>query len=131
MADPTAVIQPKNSLLREHQKNDIILKIATRIQAIPGFQLLKNDLELLGMCCNIVEYLIDNEKMKQKSGKKFDKKEIVIKAFEKAYGTLVEQEKTNIDRNIEYLHENGHIKRPTLYKVFKHTISDWISRRIA
>ena len=131
MADPTAVIQPKNSLLREQHKNDLINKIALRIQAIPGYHSLKNDLELLGMCCNIVEYLIDNEKMKQKSGKRFDKKEIVIKAFEKAYSSLVEQEKVNLDRNIEYLHENGFIKKPTIYKIFKHTLCDWFTRRIA
>lgn len=131
MSDPTSVIKPKNSLLREQVKADCIIKIANRIQAFPQYASLRNDLELLTMCCNIVEHLIDNEKMYKKTGKKYDKKEIVILAFERAYRDLPPQEKQLIDRNIEFLHESGAIKKLTKFKIYSHAVCDWFSRRIA
>lgn len=131
MADPTSIVKPKNSLLREQIKADCIIKIANRIQAFPQYASLRNDLELLTMCCNIIEHLIDNEKMYKKTGKKFDKKEIILLAYERAYRDLPAQEKQLIDRNIEYLHESGAIKKLTKLKVFTHCITDWFSRKIA
>lgn len=131
MSDPTSIVKPKNSLLREQIKADCIVKIANRIQAFPQFASLRNDLELLTMCCNIVEHLIDNEKMYKKTGKRYDKKEIVLLAYEKAYRDLPQAEKQLLDRNIEYLYESGAIKKLTKMKVLTHAVCDWFSRRIA
>jgi hypothetical protein len=107
-------IQPKNSFLEEITKSNIIDALATKIIAIPEFKKFKLDIELLKLICNLIEYQI---KPSSKQKNKIDKKQIVLLAYEKAFGFLTVVEKEVIDKNIQFLFENKKIKKSCLLKL--------------
>ena len=121
------VIQPANSLLREKEKNEIITKIVTRIQEFPQFHSLKTDMELLLMCCQIVEHLVVKVK---DAKKKHCKKDIVLKSYERAFGALTPAEKETLEKGIEFLWDNGKIKKLASHKIAFACVADWFRRRV-
>lgn len=125
-------IQPKNSLMLEKNKIDIINKINVRVKALPQMEItpqaLKMDMEVLLFVCQLAEHLVINDKDDKKH--KIDKKEIVMKAMEMSFVRLTNEEKAVIENNIEFLHNNKRIKRVGTVKMLSATICEWITRKI-
>jgi hypothetical protein len=83
-------------------------------------------MELLTMVCVMVEHLIDNKDAKIK----ISKKDVVFDAYKKVFGNIKAEDLVVIDRNIQYLHENGKIKKKGIIRVISSSICDWVARKI-
>lgn len=120
-------IQPVNSLKREMKEGKIIEAISKRLSSLPNFLNLKNDLEVLTLCCNICEHLANN---KNKKSNKYDKKKLVLQAFSKSYGALTKDEEKVLEKNVEYLWSNGKIVASSVLSICGAYCWDWCKRRI-
>ena len=119
-------VNPKNSLARDARISSAIDKVVIKICEVPNHVQYKLDMELLTMVCIVVEHLIDNSKEKVK----INKKDIVFEAYKKAFGNIRPEDLVTLDRNIQYLFENGKIVKKTLFKVICASCADWFNRKI-
>lgn len=122
-----AYIQPKNGLAKDAEIHGLVAKIICKINEIPGHQEYKHDMELLKMCCIMVEHAINN---KGKKGKKTDKKDIIFQVWTRVWNGLKPDELKAIESHIEFLWENGFIVKKSLWSVIKHSVCDWVHRKI-
>jgi hypothetical protein len=100
----SSLIRPKNSLKRAITKNKIFEEIISELQKIADLPILKLDLELLSYVCNLVENLV-------KKKTQIDKKALVLEIFSKLFPDISTDDIQQIDKNIEYLFENGKINK--------------------
>jgi len=119
-------INPKNSLARSAKFSRTVDKIVCKASEVPDHIKYKLDIEFLTMVCVMIEHLIDNKK----EVVKVDKKDIVFCVYGKLFGTLMPNDIQVIMSNIQYLFENGKIKKKTMFKVITSSICDWIERKI-
>lgn len=119
-------INPKNSLARDKKTHEAIDKIVNKITEIPRHTDYKLDLELLTMVCIMAEHLIDNKDKKIK----INKKDIVFDVYKKLFGNLKPEDLVVIDKNIQYLFENGKIKKKNFFSVVSSSVCDWIYRKV-
>lgn len=119
-------INPKNSLARDKKTHEAINKIVCKISDIPRHTEYKLDLELLTMICVMTEHLIDNKDKKIK----IDKKNVVFDVYKQLFGNLKAEDLIVIDKNIQYLFENGKIKKKSIFSVVSSSVCDWIYRKV-
>lgn len=113
----------KNTLKVHNIFHDLLNKVSETISKLPDYKSLKGDPETLKLICCLVE----NEMSKNTS--KIDKKDLVICIVESVFGDLTENEKTNLDTQIQFLHNNGQIKKEKFYKIVGFYLFDYIKRR--
>ncbi len=118
------IIKPKNKLKSQMKLGEISKKIIEKIQTIPNYQELKNDLETLLYICTLVE----NE-IKQAKSKGINKKEIVLEIINKIF-TFNPEELLVIGKHIEFLHINDLIKKVTDCEKASNIIYSWCLRKI-
>jgi hypothetical protein len=118
------IIKPKNKLKTHLKLAEISKGIIDKIQSIPNYQELKNDLETLLYICTLVE----NE-IKQTKSKTINKKEIVLDILQKIFN-LKSEEVTIISKHIEFLHINELIKKITDCEKATSLIYKWCLRKI-
>ena len=126
MSSSFCYINPKNSLARDKRTHEAIEKICAKITEIPHHADYKLDMEMLTMVCVMVEHLIDNKDVKIK----ISKKDVVFDAYKRVFGNIRSEDLVVIERNIQYLHENGKIKKKGLFHVVSTSICDWIARKV-
>ena len=118
------IVKFKNKLKKVAKIGDITNNIIQKIQTIPNFMELKNDLELLLYVCTIIE----NE-LYQNRSKSIDKKEIVISILNDLFN-FSDDEKEIISKNVEFLHSNNLIKKITDIEKFGYSCYDWLNKKI-
>lgn len=126
MSSNFCYIMPKNGLAKDAKINSLVSKIIQKVAEIPNHNEYKNNMELLKMVCVMVEHAIDNKTEKIK----IDKKDIVFQVWTRLFNGLQPRELVDLGNNIEYLWQNGQIKRKKLWSVVKHSVSDWFNRKI-
>lgn len=126
MSGNFAYIMPKNGLARDARVNKIVEKIIQKAGDIPNLQDYRGNMELLKMICVMIEHAVDNKKEKLK----VDKKDIVYRVYSRMYAGIKPDELKTLEANIMYLWENGQIKKKGLWSVVKHSVCDWIERKI-
>lgn len=126
MSSNFCYIMPKNGLAKDAKINSLVQKIIQKVAEIPNHNEYKNNMELLKMVCVMVEHAIDNKHEKIK----IEKKDIVFQVWTRLFNGLQPKELTDLGNNIEYLWQNGQIKKKKLWSVVKHSVSDWFNRKI-
>ena len=101
-------IKLKNSCKSIVLKSVLKKQIVDHLQSIPDLNNLKNSVELVEFVANLVENSLKNNKKK-----KIDKRALVTEIIYTVH-TLTPDEILNIGRNIDYLFENGMIKKQTM-----------------
>ena len=119
-------ITPKNSLSKDIKISRIIESISMKVLEIPNIKTLHLNLEILKMICIMIEHSIDNKKEKVK----IDKKNICMQIYNKVFGALNGDILKGIEANIQYLWENDMIKKKKVWSIVKHSVMDWINRKI-
>ena len=117
---------PKNGLAKDAKINSLVSKIIQKVAEIPNHNEYKNNMELLKMVCVMVEHAINNKTEKIK----IDKKDIVFQVWTRLFNALQPKELVDLGNNIEYLWQNGQIKKKKLWSIVKHSVSDWFQRKI-
>ena len=128
MASNFVYINPKNSLAKSGKIYTLVNKIAEKISEIPNYQDMRNNLELIKMCCIIVEHEIDNSKVK--ANLKCDKSDILYQVWSKIFNSITPTDLKNLGGHITYLWENGQIRKKSILSVVKHYCCDWAKRRL-
>lgn len=126
MSSSFCYVNPKHSLAKSSKVDGLVSKIMEKITEIPNYIEYKHSLELLTMVCVIIEHEIDNTKLKVK----IDKKDIVYRCYTKIWEKFTPQELKDLGANIDYLWENGKIKRKSFLSVLGSYLCDWAKRRI-
>ena len=106
----------KNSAQSFVLENTLIQSIVAKIKLIPGYDQLKNDIEITEHICNLVENTI----LKNKGSKPVDKKQIVVKIVSVIFNLSSDSEKKVIEHQIDYLFNNNMImKIPIITKILR------------
>jgi len=126
MSSNFCYIMPKNGLAKDAKINSLVSKIIQKVAEIPNHNEYKNNMELLKMVCVMVEHAINNKSEKIK----IDKKDIVFQVWTRLFNALQPKELVDLGNNIEYLWQNGQIKKKKLWSVVKHSVSDWFNRKV-
>jgi hypothetical protein len=102
-----------NNILVDFKKQDIKKKIIQRIQDLKlEIHLYKTDNEFLTLVCNLIEYLNNSKK------DNINKKEMVLLIYQELFG-LSSDEQEVLKNNIDIIHLQKKIKRPSYYALFK------------
>jgi cell division protein ZapA (FtsZ GTPase activity inhibitor) len=117
---------PKNGLAKDAKMNTIVQKIIQKVADIPNHNEYRGNMELLKMVCIMIEHAIDNKKEKIK----IDKKDLVFQVYTRLWNGMKPDELKTIENNIQFLWENGQIKKKGFWYVVKHSVCDWVSRKI-
>ena len=120
-----SLIKPKNSLLQRQLYSKIFKDAFTELSSYENYHDLRNDMEFLIVAVNIIELLVDLQKKLFKN-LKVDKKELVINLFDTLF-TFSEQEKKELGERVEFLFDNGHIKKVSTSRLLKKRMSKAIS----
>lgn len=126
MSSNFCYIMPKNGLAKDAKINTIVQKIIQKVAEIPNHNEYRGNMELLKMVCIMIEHAIDNKKEKIK----IDKKDLVFQVYTRLWNGMKPDELKTIENNIQFLWENGQIKKKGFWYVVKHSICDWIDRKI-
>jgi hypothetical protein len=121
-----AYIQPKNALAKDTEIHGLVAKIISKINDIPNHNEYRHNLEMLKMVCVMIEHAIDNKQRKSK----IDKKDIVFMVWNRVWSGMRPEELKSLEQNIQFLWENGFIKKKKLWSVIKHSCADWFQRKI-
>jgi cell division protein ZapA (FtsZ GTPase activity inhibitor) len=126
MSSNFCYVTPKNGLAKDAKINTIVAKIIQKVADIPNHNEYRGNMELLKMICIMIEHAVDNKEEKIK----IDKKDIVFQIYTRLWNGMKPDEIKNIENNIQFLWENGQIKKKGLWSVVKHSVCDWVSRKI-
>jgi len=126
MSSNFCYVMPKNGLAKDAKINTIVAKIIQKVADIPNHNEYRGNMELLKMICIMIEHAVDNKVEKIK----IDKKDIVFQVYTRLWNGMKPDEIKNIENNIQFLWENGQIKKKGLWSVVKHSVCDWVSRKI-
>ena len=126
MSSNFCYVMPKNGLAKDAKINTIVAKIIQKVADIPNHNEYRGNMELLKMICIMVEHAIDNKQEKIK----IDKKDVVFQVYTRLWNGMKPDEIKNIENNIQFLWENGQIKKKGLWSIVKHSVCDWVSRKI-
>lgn len=123
MSNELQIVPLRNNLLLDYKRTEIKNKITARIHELGLVQIrYKSDSELLNLICSLVEYLVDTKR------DKICKKTLVIEIIDALF-QITDDEKNALSYNIEFLHSNCLIKKPSYYKLFKTGIKEWIFKK--
>ena len=116
------VVPLEKNILIEWKKNEIKNKIISRINElnIPIINY-KNDNEFLTLVCNLTEYLIIKKDY-------INKKDLVISVYNQLYGLTPEETET-LKNNIDIIHLQKKIKKVSMWKLFKCTVSEYFKKK--
>ena len=106
----------KNSYQSFVLENTLIQSIVAKIKLIPGYDQLKNDIEITEHISNLIENTI----LKNKGSKPVDKKQLVVKIVSVIFNLSSDSEKKVIEHQIDYLFNNNMImKIPIITKILR------------
>ena len=117
------LIPLKNSL---KNLNDLaILKqmVVCKIQSLPNYQTLKNDVELVLYACNTLE----NAHVDLKAAK-INKRQLIVSVFGELFN-LNDEKKLTVSNTIQFLFDHGKIKQVKQVLVVANTIKNWIIKK--
>ena len=103
-------IVPKNDLAKSIKISAIKAKIIERISRFDDLQSYRNNQELIVLICNSIEHLC--------RGEKIDKLSLAINVCDILFPNLTDEEKDKIKDVINFIHQNGFIRRVSYYKLF-------------
>ena len=116
------IVPLEKNILIDWKKNEIKNKIISRINElnIPIINY-KNENEFLILVCNLAEYLIIKKDY-------INKKDLVISVYNQLYG-LTSEETETLKNNIDIIHLQKKIKKVSMWKLFKCTVSEYFKKK--
>jgi len=112
------LIVPKNDLALKIKSDSIKTKIVDRVSKFENLQSYRTSQEIIVLICNSIEHLVSK-------GTKIDKLDLAIRICNDLFVNLTDEEKENIKSTIQFIHQNGFIKRVSYYKLFCVSIREW------
>ena len=60
---------------------------------------------------------------------KIDKKVLLIQIYKSLYGNIAPTDIDALQKNVEFLHDNGHIIKHPFWKMCFYSVIDWFKRK--
>ena len=117
-----SLIVPKNDLALKIKIDNIKSKIVERISKFDNLQSYRNNQEIIVLICNSIEHLVSK-------GTKIDKLDLAIRICNDLFVNLTDEEKENIKSIINFIHQNGFIKKIPYYKLFCITLVEYFKSK--
>ena len=117
------IISPKHELGQDIKTAEIKNKICDRLNKIENLQIYKLNSEFLVLACNLIEYYV-------KKKYNIDKSNLLISIYDTIFVSLTDDEKDTIRKNIQFIWNNGHIKKIAYYKLFLCGIKEWLKKKV-
>ena len=117
------VVLPKNELYQDIKVAEIKNKICDRLNAIEQLQDYKLNNEFCVLACNLVEYYV-------KKKYNIDKMNLVLSIYDRIFAFVTDEEKETIKKNIQFIWNNGHIKKIPAYRLLFCGIKEWIKKKV-
>ena len=116
----SSLVEPKGKLKKHEKIFNAVLKIQCKIKEFPKWNDLKLNTELTIFAGCLLENLIS---------KKYnvDKKELLVTIFKDTF-TLTDEEVNILSSQIDFLNENGMIKKISNLKIMSKSISNFFLR---
>lgn len=102
----------KNNMDKHNIYYSLLKLVTEKIRLIPNYEILKNEIELVLLVCNIIENIV-----KKNNKTKIDKKQLVIDIFTTVFGNQIDILSLKI--TIDFLFNNKLIKQISLKKYIK------------
>ena len=103
----------KNNMDKHNIYYSLLKLVTEKIRLIPNYEILKNEIELVLLVCNIIENVV-----KKNNKTKIDKKQLVIDIFSTVFG-LSPPDIISLKITIDFLFNNKLIKQISLKKYIK------------
>jgi hypothetical protein len=123
-------IKPQNGLWKDAKIAKVHARILDTLTNLPPeVRENKHNMELVSVVCNMIENCgINNSSKSDKL--KIDKKVLLIQIFKSLYGVLSPADIDTLQKNVEFLHDNGHIIKHPFWKMCLYSVIDWFKRKI-
>jgi hypothetical protein len=118
----TLVVKPKNSLKRDLKVAQIKDQVVARLREFKDLHKYKHSNEYLNLAVNLIEYLVI-----KKDG--VNKKELLLGIWDELFPDLTTEDKQQISQNVEYLFDNGLIKKTSYFRLFCCSLREWLTRK--
>ena len=102
----------KNNMDKHNIYYSLLKLVTEKIRLIPNYEILKNEIELVLLVCNLIENIV-----KKNNRTKIDKKQLVIDIFTTVFGNQIDILSLKI--TIDFLFNNKLIKQISLKKYIK------------
>jgi citrate synthase len=125
-----AFLKPRNQLWKDAKIAKVHNRILEHITNLPHeVRANRHNMELLCLIANMIEN--SGIKNKEKNDKlKIDKKLLLIQIYKSLYNNLSPQDCQDLDKNIEFLHDNGHIVTYPWWRLATSCVTDWFKRKV-
>ena len=118
------LVEFKHTLASHIEQNKIIDEITQIVSQIPNFINLKMDPEVTVYVCNVIE-----QKIKGEHKKNVSKLNLATLILTKVWN-LEENELDAVIKQIQFLNNNGGIKKVSKSKKYKKYIKDWLVKKL-
>ena len=115
----TNLIPLKNSFKNLNDAATLKQTIQCKIESLPNYQTLKNDVELILYACNTLE----NAHLDLKAYK-INKRQLVVSVFAEIFN-LNDEEKLTLSNTIQFLFEHNKIKQVKQVLVVGNVLKNW------
>lgn len=127
--DQLCYVKPKHSLKHLKLERQLLTIIDERVKELPDHNKLRLNTELIKYVCNLVENAVFEPKKEKKKHTKINKKDLVIRTLNNIFD-YADAEKTLIDERIEFLWNNGDIKKIPFIKKWLTIAWEWIKKKL-
>ena len=114
----------KNSLDKHVVFQTLLDEISKILMDIPEYMKLKNEPEFLLLICRLIECKYPS------NTSKIDKADLAVNIYGRLFGSLNDADKTNLTSQIQFLYDNGKIKKTSWAKLAMFYVTDWIKRKL-
>jgi hypothetical protein len=123
-------IKPQNGLWKDAKIAKVHARLLETITNLPH-EIRENrlNMEFVSLVCNMIENCGINNKDKSEK-LKIDKKVLFVQIYKSLYGNITAQEIETLSKNIEFLHDNGHIIKHPSWKLCAYGVVNWIKRKV-
>ena len=123
-------IKPRNGLWKEAKIAKVQARILETITNLPAeVRANRHNMELVSLVCNMIENCgIHNHDKKDKL--KIDKKALLIQVYQSLYGNLSPTDIETLQKNCEFLWDNGHIISHSKWYLRLYAVVDWFKRKV-
>ena len=119
----TDLIPLKNSLKNLNDAETLKQKVVSKIQNLPNYQSLKNDVELILFACNVLE-----NAHKDLKASKVNKRQLIVSIFAELFN-LDDQEKLTVSNTVQFLFDHNKIKQIKQVLVVGNVVKNWFIKK--
>ena len=119
------LIPLKNNLKNVSDLSNLKQMVICKVQSLPNYQTLKNDVELILYACNVLENAHADLKCA-----KTNKRQLIVSVFTELFN-LNDEEQLLLNNTVQFLYDNRKIKQVKQVYVVANAFKNWLIKKFA